>query len=497
MRKRSPISALTIFSIFFLLASVILLTLQLVRFSRLRATFPANLTIAGIPVGQLNRKQAADRLYQVYTLPIELHYGEAVIQLSPDVVGFQLDIEAMLAAADQERVRLQFWSAFWNYLWNRPTPAVNIPLRSSYSEERLRAFLSSEVATRYDQPPVPARPVVGTVLFEPGQAGTVLDIEQSIIPAEAALRSPSNRVAYLPLERTSPSRPAFQNLEVLLQQTIKVAGFDGVAGVYLLDLQTGQEINFTLNQGQPVSTPPDVVFSASSTIKIPIMISAFRRLGENIEPAVTTKLEEMIGKSLNPSTDWIMQNVIDNAQGPLVVTEDIHALGLENTFLAGYFYDGAPLLASYKTPGNQRPDGLTSPDRYNQTSPLEMGLLLGDVYECANLGGGALMAAFPGEITQTECQTMLNYLVMDKIALLIQAGVPDGTRVAHKHGWITDYLGIIHDMSDAAIVYTPGGDFVLAVYLYHPVQLVFDPSNELVSNLARAAYNFYNLPTNK
>jgi hypothetical protein len=49
-------------------------------------------------------------------------------------------------------------------------------------------------------------------------------------------------------------------------------------------------------------------------------------------------------------------------------------------------------------------------------------------------------------------------------------------------------------MSDAAIVYTPGGNFVLAVYLYHPVQLIFEPTDKLVADLARAAYNFYNLP---
>ncbi len=77
----------------------------------------------------------------------------------------------------------------------------------------------------------------------------------------------------------------------------------------------------------------------------------------------------------------------------------------------------------------------------------------------------------------------------------VQAGVPDGTNVAHKHGWVTDAYGIIHDMSEAAIVFTPGGEFGFTVYMYHPVQIVFDPANHLVKDLARAIYNFYNLPT--
>jgi hypothetical protein len=105
-----------------------------------------------------------------------------------------------------------------------------------------------------------------------------------------------------------------------------------------------------------------------------------------------------------------------------------------------------------------------------------------------------LIAAFPGEITQAECQTMISYLVKDKIALLIEAGVPEGTNVAHKHGWVTDLYGIIHDMSDAAIVFTPGGDYVLSVFLFHPGQIVFDPANELIKDISRAIYNFYNLP---
>jgi beta-lactamase class A len=172
----------------------------------------------------------------------------------------------------------------------------------------------------------------------------------------------------------------------------------------------------------------------------------------------------------------------------------MQVLGLDSTFLAGYFASGSPILKVFKTPGNQRSDINTSPDPYNQTTPSEIGELLADIYFCARSGDGTLVAVFPGEITQSKCQTMLDYLVQDKTGSLIQEGVPDGTRVAHKHGWVTDSSYVIHDMSDAAIVYTPGGDYVLAVYLYHPIQLVFDPSNLLVADLSRAVYHFYNLP---
>jgi beta-lactamase class A len=484
--------------VFFILCTVVLFVWQLARFSRIWGNYPSGLTIGGVPVGQLNRQQAAQRLLEIYSMPVEVLYhsgiNDAAIQFNPSVIGFEIDTESMLAAADQERTRQSFWMAFWENLWGGAATPVDIPLRASFSESRLRIYLQEEIADRYDQPASPAMPAVGTTNFIPGKQGTSLDIEQSILLIENALYSPTSRSVVLPLQRTNPSRPVFQNLDTLLRQTIDISGFDGIVGLYLLDLRTGQEINFAYNQGEILPNPSDIAFTASSTIKIPIMISVFRRVGQNPDADTEKYLQDMISKSDNNATDWLMQKKLDSARGPLVVSEDMQALGLKSTFLAGYFSLGSPILKVFKTPGNQRTDVSTQPDPYNQTTPTEISELLSDVYFCARSGDGTLTAVFPEEITQEECQTMLDLLAQDKISALIQEGVPDGTRVAHKHGWVTDASYIIHDMSDAAIVYTPGGDYVLAVYLYHPVQLVFDPSNKLVADLSRAAYNFYNLP---
>ena len=494
-RSRDSFSFLRWGSLVLILLAVVVTTLQLVRFSRLWINFPPNLSIAGVPVGQLTRQAAAERLLTIYSQPVELYYNDAVIHLDPNVVGFVLDNDSMLAAAEQERTRTTFWVAYWNYIWDRSTDPVNIPLRATYSEDRLRTYLDTEIATRYDQLPTPAMPVVGTTNFQAGSSGSELDVERAIPLIETSLFSLSQRSIVLPIKKTAPSHPTFQNLQVLLKQTIDLAGFDGVIGVYVDDLQTGQNFSFILDKGNPVSTPPDVAFTASSTIKIPIMISVFRRIGENPDAETTKNLEDMIAKSINTASDWLMENKIDHDKGPLLVTEDMQSLGLDNTFLGGYFYAGAPLLEVFKTPANERTDVITEPDPYSQTTPSEIGQLLQDLYQCANMNGGALIADFPGEITQEECQAMINYLIQDRIALLIQAGVPDGTNVAHKHGWVTDQYGIIHDMSDAAIVFTPGGDFVFTFYMYHPVQIVFDPANQLVKDLSRVIYNYFNIPT--
>jgi beta-lactamase class A len=475
-----------------LLAAIILAAVQLVRFSRVRAYLPAGLIVAGVPVGGLDRQQAAQRLSEAYSLPIEIRYNGSVIHLNPSVVDFKLEMESMLALANLERTQKQFWQDFWDYLWGRSTFPTQIPLSADYSEERLRAFLA-DLADRYDQSPEPARPIPGSTQFQAGKPGLALDQEDSVQLIEQALNSLDNRVVDLPLERLEPSRPVFDNLEVLLKQTLKVAGFDGLAGVYLLDLQTGQEKHFAIQNGEDVPVEPDIAFTASSIIKIPIMVSSFRRMGENPDAETVKLLEDMVELSGNEAADWLMDRVIDNQRGPLLVTEDMQALGLDNTYLAGYFSFGSPLLALIETPANTRTDVFTDPDPYSQTTPSDMGMLLEDIYQCAQNGGGALTAVFPGEITQAECQQMNTLLVNNRLPMLLTAGLPEATPIAHKHGWVT-LNGIINTIGDAGIVYTPGGNYILVVFLYHPDQLIWEPASALISELSTAVYNYYNLP---
>ena len=118
-------------------------------------------------------------------------------------------------------------------------------------------------------------------------------------------------------------------------------------------------------------------------------------------------------------------------------------------------------------------------------------MLLEDIYQCSQNGGGNMVALFPEEFTQTECQLMINFLGGNKIGLLLEAGVPDGTPVAHKHGWVT-YFGVMNTLGDAGIVYTPGGNYVIAIFVHHPDQLIWEPASELVATLSEAVYNYFN-----
>ena len=140
VNNRSPFSAFRLISLFLLLVSVILTSLQLVRFSRIRANLPSGMRLAGVPVGGLDRAQASQRVLEAYSVPIQLRYGDAVILLPPSTVDFQISIESMLALADVERTQSLFWQDYWDYLWNRETAPPEILLASTYSEARLRLY---------------------------------------------------------------------------------------------------------------------------------------------------------------------------------------------------------------------------------------------------------------------------------------------------------------------------------------------------------------------
>jgi beta-lactamase class A len=430
---------------------------------------------------------------KAYALPVELHYRDGMVQASAEDLGFRMDVETMIAQAD-ESLTLEYW----DYLWNRFPPAETIPLQAFVDDSRIHTFLQEEIAPRYDVSPIAARPIAASPDYTPGRTGAELDIDSAIQPIAAALRSLTSRSVTLSSKPVDPPAPSFQDLQTQLQQVLLTSTyirsrFTGLAEVAVVDVKSGRQFDFALQDGQGVT--PGIAFTAASTMKIPVMVSVFRRTPDPMPDDVLTLLKNMIEASDNPSTDQAVQTAIDSVRGPLDVTADLQALGLKNTFWAGFFYDGAPLLDRFDTPANARSDLNTQPDIYNQTTPAEMAGLLAEIDRCALDGSGLLPKTFPSEITQSKCRKMVELLRGNTLPVLIMAGVPEGTQIGHKHGWVTGSDGYVHNYSDVAVVSTPGGDYVMAVYIYQPSQLLFDPVNIIVSNLSKTVYHFYNPPT--
>ncbi len=493
MKRVGRFSIFRWLSLAFILAAVVLTVFQLVVFSRLRSSFSTGTEIGGVDVTGLSMEQAASRVTQAYSIPVELRYGNSVIQVKPATIGFSLDMTTMMTAADQVRASEPFWSSFLAYLFSQEPPASDVPLRAEIDEKQLRSYLVNEIAARYDEESASFNPVPGSVTFEAGVPGKTLDVDRSVLLVSNALRSPSARIVNLALVTGKISRPSMENLRILLQQIVEVNEFTGEVEVYLQDLKSGSEMQLAYMDGEVLI--PDIAFSADSTIKIAVMIAAYREITEPASAEVSQLVQEMIAKSDNVSTDDLMREVLSPTTGPLIVTATARELGLKNTFLDGMFYVGAPLLSGgIATPANTRTDVFTDPDPYNQTTPTEIGLLLSDIYHCAQNDGGSLVAVFPGDVTPGECRSMISYLTQNRIGVLIEAGLPDGTQIGHKHGWAIDPLdGLMHTVGDAGLVYTPGGNYVLTIFIHNTDQIVWDNANQLFADLSRAVYNYYNL----
>ena len=275
MRSRGPSATIRTISTYFLLFSLILTVFELARFKSSRQLFPAGTMIAGVQVGGMNDDQVSELLQSVYNQPVELHYQQEIILLDPLSIGFTLNIQAMLGNAHAYYQKPSQLEAFRNYLWNISLAVGDFPLQASLAETLLDEYLHDQVAMRYDRPAQSALPQPGTVYFASGKPGYALDIEQASGLIKQALQSPTHRVVILPLRTILTGRTSFQNLEIFLKQTLARSDFDGLTALYLSDLKTGQTLYFAQQLGKDISVKPELAFSATNLVHIPIMCGGF------------------------------------------------------------------------------------------------------------------------------------------------------------------------------------------------------------------------------
>jgi len=255
-------------------------------------------------------------------------------------------------------------------------------------------------------------------------------------------------------------------------------------------MSSSDPLLFAETQGEEI--PAGIAFSAASTIKVPVMAASLSRYGNEIPRQADIWIRRMIELSENQPADDLMVNTFGSETAPIQVTDIMQSeMGMPDSFLAGLFKLGSPLMQLYKTQANSRTDFNLEPDPYNQTTPKDMGTLLNAVYQCS-VDASRSNYQLPEGISVGDCKYMLDRLTENKIGALAEAGVPDGTRVAHKHGWTEESDGFLHTISDVGVVFTPGGDYVYAIFLYQKSQLLFDPANALIARISQILYNSMN-----
>ncbi|MBL8163321.1 MAG: serine hydrolase [Anaerolineae bacterium] len=493
-RRRQQLPILRVMSLLLLVAAVGLFVFYLVRFSQQQERLAADVSVAGVRVGGLLTREALAELEASFAEPVVLYYNTSPILLDPGSVGFRLSAEAMLAAAtaagDQQG---GFWVRFANYLLGREDQTVvQVPLAAEYQNILLEQVLR-DIGARYDQQSGQAQYDLQTLTLLPGSEGYQLDVAGAMPLLDAALRSATNRVVNLPVQRSDVNVGNIATLQRMIEDYLDSQGFifDGqttVASVFIMDLKTGEEVNIL----------SDVAYSAASTIKVSIMIDYFRSLWNAVPQDEAWLMANSLLCSNNASSNLMMQiigqrvsGVQDIFAGIANVTETIQYLGARNTYITAPFVLGVDgqVLGSIPAPQTSpNPNFNTNADAYNQTTAEDLGTLFGMIYDCAQYGSG-LMTAFPeGEVTQTECRQMLELMSANDLQRLLQGGIPEGVRISHKNGWIFDMTG------DAGIVFSPNGrHYVISVFLWEQAEFQdYEKLWPLVEGISRAAWNYFN-----
>ncbi len=479
------------FSLFFFAG--VLLFISHRQYRTQEQIIPQGSTLGPFSIGGRTVDRVFDEAMAFYRLPIELEYRGQSIQVSPERFDLELDTDAIRAQLLEKMAAIYSEKNFIASLFGKFQPdPFHLDIPVSFDRQKIYEYYENEIIPRYDQPAIPKQPDLSGIGFIAGKSGFALDIESAVALTEAKLNAPlDDRSIELPVSEIPEPAGTIANLEVRLKSLIDQYQDQGqITEIVLIEAGNGDSFNIARRNQEDLL--PEISFTAASTIKLPIMISSFRKIEGEPTAATRRQLQLMITESKNEATDWMMENIIGGNLAPLTVTEDLHTLGFQNTFLAGYFYLGAPLLDLFETPANTRTDINLKPDIYNQTTAKDMAELLYSVYQCGQTGTGLLLDTFGGEVSQTECAEMIELLKNNRLPYLISAGVPDSIPVAHKHGWIEESDGLLHTMSNVGIVFSPQGDYVLSIFTYHPENLIFDDGNRLFSQISSAVYSYFN-----
>ncbi|MEP7288505.1 MAG: serine hydrolase [Chloroflexota bacterium] len=496
-RRRFHLPVLPLLSGGFLLAALILLSVEVFHFVQRRDSLQSDVVVAGVPVGRLKSADAAAAWESIYTQPIELDYQQNPILLDPAAVGFHVDSDQMLKAMQAKGSGASSpLSDFWNYLWRKPPDSVQIDLAADYQQARLHEYLQN-IAARYDQKVSKVNFDTNTLLFAGSTAPQQLDIDASLQAIDSALRRPTDRRVALAMKSQPAAAADISSLKqaitmFLAKQNFSTDGPDTLTSVVVIDLKTGAEVDIN----------PNIAYSAESTIKIPILLNMFRQ----ISAPPSNDIKFLMGASLlcsnNDASNSLMrfagtgstlrEQLTNGLKG---VDDTAQQLGARNTFISAPIDVGDDSLHWSIGAPKTSPDHTfdAKPDPYSQTTALDMATLLYGLYDCSEYKSG-VMAAFPDNYTQNECKQMIELLSGNILGHMIELGAPAGTRIAHKNGWGASVGS--WNSSDAAIVYTPGGNYVLSIYMWEKLKDGQEVGSivpwNMIESISRITYNYFN-----
>ncbi len=466
--------------ILLLVAAASFIIPQAYWYAEAQGPVPPGVRLAGLDLGASDETTIDAALQGAFTQPVAVYYDQKRLILQPHEIGMRVKTAEMLAAAAEEARGLGRWRGFVYHLIGRVTPPITIPLQYEVDSGALASWLD-RASAQNDRAPEPAHalPLVSgkiptdTLPFTPGKPGLALAAQESAPYILNALASADQRLAHLVLVETPAPAPDIGVLQELL--SARAAHWPGIASIFVRDIGGNGEVNID----------SEVAFAGMSTMKLAILIEVFRKLDRPPNIEETKLLTQTLGLSGNFSANLLLRVVGDGsaARGVETLTASMRRLGLVNTFMATP-YDVEAQSFRITTPANSRTDKTTNPDIHMQTTAKDMGLLMEMIVQCSQ-GGGALLAAYAPAITQDECRQMIEIIKLNHLEALIPGGVPSGTVVAHKHGYIAD------SHADVAIVWGPAGPYTLSIFIFMPRWVLWDASNGFMGEVSRATWDYF------
>jgi beta-lactamase class A len=449
------------------------LTPSYLWYRRTAGVVPAWVRLGGLDINGKSAQEIGNALAQRLDEPLAVYFDDQRIVLRPQEVGLRVDVEGMLADAKQYDTAGNLLRYLVGRGIGRPLTPIDVPLHYVVDQAALDSWLA-DVALTHNRAPQRPQPLVSTLSISPGQPGLELDLVPSRERVIAALANLEDRTVQLALLETPAPEIDMTALEELLAARLKE--FPGIASVFLHHIPSGQEIAINA----------DVAYAGMSTMKILILSELYRKLDQPPGIETTKLITETMSLSGNFTANLLLRIIgnDDSDAGVRTLNQSLRKLGLKNSFMA------TPYDRKYATPpkvvteANSKREPNTNPDPYIQTTPRDIGLGLEMLVSCSQ-GGGTLLAAYGGQYTPAECQQALDFIALNEVDALITEGVPDGTKVIHKHGYAADTHG------DVAAIWGPDGPYVLSVFLYRPPWLEWDLSRATMRDVSQAVWNYF------
>ncbi|MFN3372989.1 MAG: serine hydrolase [Chloroflexus sp.] len=405
--------------------------------------------------------------------PLQLVAGEYSRTIDPTAINVRPDLSAMLAVAAPAL--------------GSDTP-VSVSLQLAFDQTALREQMAAFAVASTTLPTLTVLTATDVLsrsfAYVPGRA---INLDRSFeIVSSFLRRGQTADPIFLTRWPTDPPHASFAQLAEQLEAM--AAAWDGVIGVYVYDVATGAE----------VAVNAQSVFAGASTIKAAIMLYGYTKLAEFSERQWES-MRAMIIDSDNLAANDILAagaggtNTETAFRGAEEMSDMLADLGLEHLYLYIPF-ESLDYIKLYNVKLRCGPKDTVGEPPYAETgcalraTPYAMGQLYRMIDECAR-GEGVLLEKFP-LLNPSRCQEMLDLLAENADHTRMVAGIPAGVRVEHKSGWIE------HTQADAGIVRSPGGDYVLAIYVYKPLGDQWAWPDEVlggaIADASRLVYTAYN-----